>query len=510
MAGLLDLPNELLRSIVEYVSDTEHIAVFQLALVNKRLKSIVSPSMLVRHWPAQQHPEKRPSVQRLVLHLLRHSELRTHVKWICFAHEDTLERYFPEDIDIKSEELEALYKQQRENWPTLTEPVDHQGEQMPIDFATLVLFWATDIIDLEIQIPHFNPDPNYEHTLDAGLDPVESPEAGSHFLPLVLASHTAKTLKSMNPAQLSAGLPLAELRHVTTTWRPQSEGNWAAPFFYLPKVKTFFGRGVRLYVNGVEEEVINAQTPSLEHLAEFPVGTSSIEAIILDQADIPPEGLGLLARACRRLKRLIVTDDCMTNLYDVNLNYLAQVILHHKESLEDFTFHWDWYDDVELVEDFDDGPIALGDCFQELVKLKSLNINLGFYRTSSGGYKHLFISRLPPLLENLTGDLRLIFEEGPNDQKTLDVCKLPSSLKSLTLHGLGSWANFPEYRERVAHYMSGFHAIMRSCGPEGKFPELRTVSLPVVEHDTIEGIELLKELAEKNGVGLELQHLKEW
>ncbi|KAM5346006.1 hypothetical protein ACJ41O_011867 [Fusarium nematophilum] len=498
MPGLLDLPDELLMSIAEHVSGQEHVTLFQIALVNKRLNKIVSPSMLLRKWPANWDDYKHPAVERLALHLLRHPGLRTKVKHLRFANQDFYCSHFPEDVEVHGEEFDEVSAQISETWPALadwTHWSDRELAKIPDAFAGLVLSWATDITTLDLQLPYFDP------------------ERGDCFLPLLLATQVVQQLKTAGPGQMRTPLPLAQLRHVVFRWWDTEgtvNGKWAAPFFHLPNMRTFVGRQMSMDGVGVNEGGLDPHDELLKHLADFPVGTSSVEEILLNEVDVTVKGLGILVRACRRLKRLTVTENFVVESPEFSTNALAQIILHHKSSLEELCLHLDGWDECDLYEDFEDGLIALESCFEHLGCLTSLSVSIRSIRIADGSFKNFSLGTLPPGLKELSVDLEGILEDDTVDQRSFKLGLLPPSLEALHLSGLGSWANFPQYRTRVARHMDAFQTLVRQCGREGKLPNLRLVSLPVVDHYTVQGIELLKEIAKANRVKLMLCYLQSW
>ncbi|KAJ3539748.1 hypothetical protein NM208_g5365 [Fusarium decemcellulare] len=499
MTGLMNIPDELLQSIAEHIATDAPSTLFQLALVNKRLHNIISPSMLLRRWPIDWSRPQGLSIDGIVLHLFRRPELRTLVKEIRLNHRDTSAIFFATHVEKTEveEELEQLSAEVKERWPAKVEQSnwpDLALASMPGALAALLLSWATGLTVLDIKFTHFDP-------TDHGF-----------FLPLILTSQVARKMKTIGQEQEVKVLPLTELRRVHVGWwdtEDAVDGNWAAPFFHLPKMKTFVGQQIKMHSGQVSLHSI-ADISAYVHSMQFPVGTSPIEEIVLDQADITPEGLGILVRSCRRLKQLSIYENYTVETIELSVNALAQVILHHKTSLETLGIHFEMFDECELYEDFHDGPTTLENCFQDLENLRDLSVFVRPIRNSDGSWRDFSLGPLPPRLEELSTSIKHVFDEDANGQRFLDIGRLPTSLKALHLNRMGSWANFPNYRKRVACYMDGLHMLMRECGPKGKLPNLQYASLPIVDHATVEGIETLKELAEASGVRLGLLYLQVW
>ncbi|KAF4423701.1 hypothetical protein F53441_14261 [Fusarium austroafricanum] len=489
--GLLDLPNELLDRIAEYVSNSEratnskHATLFQLALVNKRLWKTVSPSMLVRHWPVKRHDDFHPPVAFLARHLLYNPQLRTQVRSISLSYADAF------SICSELRESEALSMEARTIWLDLATRVNRSADSFEAvngALTALVLSWTTGITSLDMQVPCY--DYNY-------------------FLPLVLAADVAMRITAGSLLPTPGGLPLVALRHVDiSSCHDRTEtidGKWIAPFFHLPRMKTFVGH--LLHLRGDDDESSTDVDSSLECPVDFPSGTSPVEEILLSYTDFTPLGLGMLVHSCRHLRKLAISGIYFMVGTNMSTNALAQIILSHKSSLEELYLDLSECDEHELFEDFRDGAVALEDCFQHLHSLACLNIDVPSVRTSDNSWKVLSLKRLPPRLERLSANVEHVFEEDNGEHRVVDINRLPSSLTALELSGLGSWANFPPYRKRVSRYMDAFQTLMHECGQESRFPKLKDVHLPVVDHHSVEGLEVLKELASINDVELTLEHL---
>ncbi|KAM5341293.1 hypothetical protein ACJ41O_014324 [Fusarium nematophilum] len=464
MANLLSLPNEILECVCVYASDIDHAVLFQIAHVNKRLYKIVSP-LLVRRWCSDgELPECRPIMQ-LALRLLHHPELRARVEDINFGYLSILEDHVVND---ETEGFEDLATAAVKAWPALVESTDWSSQLrdgVPDATATLLLCWATKLTNLELHVPRFNPE-----------DRANVPWNRSDFLFLLLVSQVARRLRE---GQTSAPLPLLELRRVVFRHCDDEGGVWgryAAPFFYLPNMRTFYGFKVRIEeYEGYEED--SASDPGLrnshegQYLTGFPFGTSPIEEVILEDANVSPTGLEMLVRACRRMKALVFQPGKAFNADTLSLNGLARIILIHSASLERLVLDFELVMKGDFVEDPDDGPVRLVDCFKSLHHLESL--------TMSPDY---------------------LFEEsfGDDDESIYHIRhdRLPPSLKHLRLQD----------DDRTGEdYFAGLESLLRECKPDGKLPIFHTLDVSdlLMEDDpSYERVIRLRDLCKAHGVKL--------
>ncbi|RSL83541.1 hypothetical protein CEP52_016680 [Fusarium oligoseptatum] len=382
MANLLDLPDETLESVL--LGSIDGHTLHQLTRVNKRLRRIASP-MLVQRWPY--------SNERLLLYLLHHPELRTEVKELKFGNLVTF-RCHTYGRDISDESLEALAATVDEAWPALaksTKWAEFVCKGNTDALCTLLLCWATKLSSLDIAVPYF------------------LAERREDFLTLQLASQVVQMWKKTG----STDLPLLELRSVTYRHGEDSDygcdGRYAAPFFHLPNMKSFTGwkSGMmewddnynRNYTDSILGRV-RMVNPHDKYVMDFPVGTSPIEEIILDDVDLSARTLSRVASACKRLKTLV---------------YRAAPVIRWRDFLIDFERPGDSlvFSDNEGPQgdelstdnhghDFDPevGTIYLRDCYQHLKCLKSLSLDARSLEYGHGD-DHIRASRLPSSLVHL-------------------------------------------------------------------------------------------------------------
>lgn len=489
MASLLDLPDETLENVL--LCNIDGHTLHQLTFVNKRLRRIASP-ILVQCWPY--------SHGRLLLHLQRHPEFRQHVKELKFedlvAFRDHRKDHSGCEISIESrEDLAATVD---EAWPALaksTKWAEYIRKGNTDALCTLLLCWATNLTSLDITVPYF--DANQRHDL----------------MVLQLASQVVRTWKKTG----SADLPLLQLRSVVFRhWDTEfsTDGLYAAPFFHLPSVKSFtswkfglwgWGKGSRGNYNDPTLGWVPTANPRDNYILDFPVGTSPIEDLILDEVDVSVQSLFTVVSACRRLKLLLYRPGPVCDNSWLSWRGLANVMLHHKKSLEtlfiDFERPGDsilFSDDEEMEDDGSDdtnddddnhrhdddpkvGSIHLCDCYQYLECLKSLSIDVGFlYKKDGYGDCHITPSRLP------------------------------SSLVNLRLQGLSFAALWRQSIQETEDQITELRILIQECGPGGKLPNLRQITIAdrLPKDLVLEAFDRLMELAKAQEV--EVIFIKRW
>ncbi|KAI8668629.1 hypothetical protein NCS57_00674600 [Fusarium keratoplasticum] len=480
MASLLDLPDETLESVL--LCNIDGRTLHQLARVNKRLRRIASP-ILVQRWPY--------SHERLLLHLLHHAEFRAHVKELKFEDLVTF-RLHEQDhsgCDISTESLEALAATVDEAWPALaksTKWAEYIRKGNTDALCTLLLCWATKLSSLDITVPWF--DANRRHDL----------------LVLQLASQVVRMWKTG-----SKDLPLLELRsvvfrHLDTEY--STDGRYAASFFHLPNVKSFTSWRFGL-MDWDKSNSRNYKDPTLgwvpmanprdSYILDFPVGTSPIEELILDEVDVSVQSLSRVVSACQRLKLLLCRPDPVCDNSWLSWRGLANVMLQHKKSLEtlflDFERPGDsilFSDDEEMeVNGSDDanddgdnhghdddpevGSIHLRDCYQYLECLKSLSI-----------------------------DVRSLYKEDGYGDYHITPSRLPSSLVNLRLQGLRLTSLWKQSIQQTEDQMNDLEILVQECNPDGKLPNLRQINIAerLPEDLVLEAFDRLMELAKARGV----------
>ncbi|KAM0417019.1 hypothetical protein ACHAPT_012985 [Fusarium lateritium] len=481
MAKLLALPEETLVGIL--MCDSDASTLLALTQVSRRLRSIASP-ILVQRWPYNR--------ERLLWYLLHHPELRTHVKKLTLDGITTLCEYQdapPDNLpscELSTRSLEALGIAAEETWPALAESTSWTAQiRKGITDAlyTLLLCWATRLFSLDLDLPFVNP------------------LQRDHALILQLVSNVARRWNKTG----STGLPLLELRSVAL-WHSDTDlttdGRHAAPFFHLPNMKSFTGRKIGLndLTNDQIEEYYDPihgwsfkADPRVNSLLEFPVGTSPIEELILEQVDASVEALSTLVRACRRLKMLVYQPGPVCNNNYLGLKGLAKAVLHHRKSLEKLVIDFSLahaimfydHDNPDAVpgngggegdngrgEGRDIGSVVLKDCYQHLECLRSLAIPVS----------HLY--RRP--------------------DSDMMPSRLPASLVHLRLEGSNLVSRWKESSERAESYISDLVRLLWECELGGHLPNLRQINLveTLPKDFAFEGLDKLVELAKARNVKL--------
>ncbi|KAI8671988.1 hypothetical protein LRP88_03493 [Fusarium phalaenopsidis] len=477
MASLLDLPDETLESVL--LCNIDGRTLLQLTRVNKRLRRIASP-ILVQRWPY--------SHERLLLHLLHYPEFRIHVKELKFEDLVTFRLHEADHsgCDISTESLEALAATVDEAWPALaksTKWAEYIRKGNTDALCTLLLCWATKLSSLDITVPWF--DANRRHDL----------------LVLQLASQVVRMWKTG-----SKDLPLLELRSVVFRhWDTEfsTDGRYAAPFFHLPNVKSFTSWKFGLmdwdksYDRNYNDPTLGWANPRDNYIVDFPVGTSPIEELILDEVDVSVQSLSRVVSACERLKVLLYRPGPVCDNSWLSWRGLANVMLHHRKSLEtlfiDFERPGDsilFSDDEEMEGDGSDdanddgdnhghdddpevGGIHLNDCYQYLKCLKSLSIDV------SSLYK----------------------EDGYGDYQ-ITPSRLPSSLVNLRLQGLRLTSLWKRSIQETEDQINDLEILVQECSPDGKLPNLRQINIAerLPEDLVLEAFDRLMELAKARGV----------
>ncbi|KAJ3533335.1 hypothetical protein NM208_g6029 [Fusarium decemcellulare] len=485
MCSLLGLPDEMIHQVCTSLSDIHHASLFELVLVNKHLSRLVTP-LLVRRWFVDPEKRKPPAIERLALHLLRHPGFRKEVKHVQFASVQTAAEHHDTTPLITSQELEQLSLAVHGAWPALAESTDWADQirnGIKDALATLILCWTPNLTSFELSVPHF------------------WPGQGPELLLLQFVGQVIRQFKSSGPHWALGALPLLELRSVTYShWDTENttEGKFAAPFFHLPKLKTFMGFkfGMGGY-DGDEDDSLDHQqddgssSPSARHqyMTDFPIGTSTVEELIIYDADVTVDALSTLVRACRRLTVLdFELAGFLEHLEDSELrtNALAQVIMYHAETLKVLRLRFEQSLFVEYKEDLADGPVRFGDCFRQLQQLESLAIEPSFlyeHDSAQSQFSHeMVLNRLPPSLHHLR------FET--------DAVALNDSTSSA----------------KVDNWINSFQGLIKECRPDGLLPNLRHFDLRdmLIDKPGAESIVRLKTMAEDRGVRLGLQTLRVW
>ena len=454
MPQLLNLPNELLFQISEYVSATDRRALFKLVGVNRRLNRVAAP-LLVRRWPWMGDWEDI-FIDPFALYLLRRPELRREVrrvKLLATIGWDDRNRSLRKP-KIGPDDLVELATAAAQAWPALDDCINWT-EQIRSGYmdaiAALVLAWAKDMTHLYMTLSR--------------------PE---RLTISILASQVAhRLLHARGPQESQAEpLPLTKLQHVYYGfWDTVHgvDGQYAAPFFHLPNMQTFAGYRVWKALPGEQDDAADAHLDVVRgtFVTEFPQGTSTIQEIALEDSCVSAAYLSQVVRACRRLRKLSL--DLIFDYYpdddDITASGLAPSILHHAASLK--VLHISCDDPYGDFMDRDaDGSNALEECLRHLTCLEDLSIPcyLLFSTHQEQGRHHHRIetSRLPRSIK------RLKLEGGP-----VEIIWIP-------------WITEPDLPGTLKDVAEGLEVLLQKSGPGGEFPSLSKLEAIDVLPDCLE------------------------
>ncbi|KAJ4251407.1 hypothetical protein NW762_011389 [Fusarium torreyae] len=313
---------------------------------------------------------------------------------------------------LDTEKMMELARAAREGLPELAESSIWCEElrQGGVDsISALLLLWCKRLTDLVLVIDTF------------------SPEENEDFFVLRFVTLLVNKLVVQAPQKPLRFHPLAELRSVvlrSLDTHCEVPAQYAAPFFHLPKLEVLAGvrldnlsprqplRSVRDDPHDPDasdagsfldsDKTAESRLHCSRYLSLFPVGTSTIEELILQDLNITFAGLFTLVRACRSLKKLVLTTDCYSRtLSQSDRNSLVRSILHHASSLEELVLrlyeHDVWEDEVPS-----NGSTNLEGCFKSLYSLKRLTIDINvLYPIENGTKGEMIVDRLPSSLEHL-------------------------------------------------------------------------------------------------------------
>ncbi|RBR13507.1 uncharacterized protein FIESC28_08135 [Fusarium coffeatum] len=458
--SLMDLPEEILEQIVLDVADQDRRALYSAVVyVNKRLRRIASPHV-ARHLPIHcMNPEFPATPMHILMHLSRHPEQAKNIRTLVSDSDEGKYwrrhgwRNYPES-PTHSENFERIVERAKETCPELAKYPQwclHLRNGSADASVALLLAWCTRIVKLDCKLYTFSPG-KIEH------------------MTLQLINIAVKEMRDGTGPSLH---PLARLEHVVLRTSSQLQRiAFAAPFFYLPKLKFLAtsGLGTDSDLRDVHDDrpvwfrsftggYVTAD-PAL-YMSKFPVGTSPIETLIVDRAWFSSCGFLVLVRACKRLKKLAIYNDYFTkfnnrrsleenNRVAARLEDLSKAIAYHSSSLEEVTLRLEqdpyWRDFHHYHRTT--APLTLFDCLKDMQRLKRLKIHLEFLyrRVTRDLWDYSVVletNRLPPTLEHL------VLERYDHVHATL-------------MHG-------ELYR---------FNKLLEQCGPGSKFSKLQSLTLP--------------------------------
>uniref|UniRef100_A0A8H7KEM3 Leucine-rich repeat domain-containing protein n=1 Tax=Bionectria ochroleuca TaxID=29856 RepID=A0A8H7KEM3_BIOOC len=314
------------------------------------------------------------------------------------------------------------------DWPALTE-LRGQGEQMRegIDdaFMVLILLWASHLVEFHFTVP-----------LIGSLS-----QDGDEQLTLGFVSQVARRLRDSPKDAMLDRFPLARLQSVQYKhWDTEFgvQGQFAAPFFYLPNLRTFFGYRIEMTRPSNEESDEDDDDIQSAYLTEFPVGTSTVEDIILNFSDMCLEALQTFIRACRRLRTFALDYGNVLDTREVDSSRLAELLVARADSLQNLALDWG---DSPTLEITAQGPLEIEQCFRQLHRLEYLEL-----------------------------PLYMLCEDGELDGQTfisLNSQLLPKSLRCLCLVGCAYWRF--DSKVEINKMVDSIEAFILKCGPGVNF-----------------------------------------
>ncbi|KAM0196109.1 hypothetical protein ACHAPA_004752 [Fusarium lateritium] len=470
MTCITDLPNETLDRTFTFLADINRKSLLNVSLVNARLNKIVFP-LLVRRWSNIQAEEetRAPPTELFALHLLRHPELRNKVKAVHFGQLQPFHDF--DHVQLRPENLAALAEAAAEDVSLpgiqLTRLCEQIRQGCEDAIAVLVLAWTTRLTHLEFTDPHF------------------CPEQGRGFMLLQFIKQAVCRLQAEETG-LTEALSLGELRHLTFHGQRFISMRHTTTFFHLPNIKSLmitrmydgciyhedFGRAIGA------ENLISLSVVAENYTLTLPVGTSTVQDIVLESTGCLQTLLPEFLSACRALRKLRL--HFVPALDEDELPYfedLSQVLKKNAESLEEL--------DMDILDSWTDLPLH-----QILLQRRPLLQN---------AIPHLF------RLKSLSVPLTSFFNKNRSLKKTefyFGSELLPRSveyLKPRYPYFTSLWAT---KNATVKPFLNGVIALLDEAGPGRKFSSLRILDLSETFCDdpTMVQIGMIKSLAVARGV----------
>lgn len=453
--------------------------------VNRRFNAVASP-LMVRKWRLELKYHMAGSTG-FVRHLLKQANLRSQVRslalFVDFApvefdwnsQRGTKRNRWPPSF-IPTVECEQLaesaekacaplaglrYKDKQVSWPS------EVGLRSPTAISALVVAWATELQELDLTLVgdahDTRPDPwlfQLVKLATGALSPYWTqvhdllpPAMFTKLRSVTLANCTYPTcLRHYHDLQsFSVPVPLRERNLCLINPGDNDEnmrGTHAAVFFRLPNLRVFKAYSMDAEGLTLDEADQSGTGTALQPPADqlFPNGTSNVEEIKLYWSYVSANGLGVLTRACKRLRVLVLEwGPNFWNVYDSTFSTaLLEAIKIHSDSLEEILVDGIGRTLIDLHGAVDPEPFEAW--FLRCNKLERLAINL----------------------EILYGD-----EDFERNSFSYPLAKiLPTGLSSLTL-GLGITMH-GGLQQATKDNVSEF---LCQCGPNGRFPKLRKLQL---------------------------------
>jgi hypothetical protein len=350
------LPNEMLELIFFWVACDDPHDLLSLCLVSRVFRLIAQP-LLSFHVHVNQPHKFLAGIRRF----LHRPELRSRVKYLTQNGNMLSAFYTQTDLGRSSsrtylgsrgyeppftlaglsrEEKYELAAAAAEAFPGMTRLRQWQAllELGMVDAVfALLLVWFDGLDSLEWRMP--------QPSEDRDLSPINKYRIMVFDVIREIAGAWAK-----GHGNSSLCLPLKNLRHVCLKQWDMKNPNWddtfcgyfAAPFFALPNLKSFHAISIATAHGsfqrpGVPVHYGPAYQRGLRFLRTFPEHTSSVEEIVLQNADIDLDGLRYFANASRSLKKL----SCQVYTRPVNMEcigLLSQCVRKYASTLEELEF----------------------------------------------------------------------------------------------------------------------------------------------------------------------------
>lgn len=429
-----------------------------VVLVNRRFNAVASP-LMVRKWRMRSTGRGANGVG-FARHLLEQPHRRSQVTSLALDVDSFDEAVFDDGKPtvrgnrwprsfIPKPECEQLAESAEKACPKLAGMryedrevswSDQIALRSPSAISTLVATWATELQELDLTL-----------LFDAIKDDWEP---GPWLFQLVKLATGVLSPRWNQGHDLPPPAVFTKLRSVTLAHHddnyPDMEGANAAIFFRLPSLRVF--KAYFMDASGLTLDEADQSGTALQPPADqlFPNGTSNVEEIHLYRSHISENGLSVLARACKRIRVLVLQwgrTFIRVNGFTFFSTALLEAIKLHFSTLEEILVEStgdtsaDYYDNVRNVD-----VEAFGRGLSRCDKLERLTIDL----------------------EILYGDDD--FDGNSSSYPLTDL--LPSGLTSLSL-GLGIMSLEPQLQATRENVLG----LLRQCGPKERFSRLRTLQL---------------------------------
>ncbi|KAL6915074.1 hypothetical protein ACHAPO_010173 [Fusarium lateritium] len=466
MASLVRLPVEILYEICHGLALLSTESLRNLCLANKDLNRICSPCLIYRWGYGYRCPE--PPLERFLLHLFRHPELRKRVKCLCIGYsmpsgDPTWNFISPPPADLDRDTLSELAQAAASDIKMKPKYLEKLCSDIKLGCTdalnVLLLSWCTNVTDLMITLP-----------------PIWAiKEEDSHILTFTMEAILG-LISDKTPAN---NLPFGEVRHFELTVSEYHHLFFRAitPFLHLPKIKSLMALGP---CDCIEVELLDSYGDRYDF--DPPTASLSLEELDLSNAMFAWDELYRLLRCVRNLKRLkLETFVCGKN-EPTDRKSIADTLKQYRDSLEELVL------DTEPRGSFldpDSGSIDYGILANEMVLRE--NIFEGFVN----------LRRLSCPMTDL---LSVSFYDGYH----LIRGKLPASIEFLRPLCYDMVETGVSSDSSVGPYIEAFINILEEAGPGHRLCNLKVLDLfETFNYDPeIVGMNRMIDLADARGVRL--------